>query len=450
MFLRLLWESFARQRRRKALAGIAILLGTTAVSAMLSLATSIGDRIHRELAVYGANLIVYPKADLLEVKVGGVSIKPTSGGAYLKESSLEKLKGIFWANNITGVSPELATELELANPELGDLGAANGTGESQVAGPSVAAVGLWFHHGWNPQSGTVTGAPELHPWWKIEGAWPASPNQVVLGRALSSRLGVHRGDLLRISAVGGRASKTLHEVQISGLVASGDDAENEVLMPLQALQSWANLPDAVSRVEVSARTRPEDAFARLDPDKLPAKQHEIWYCRPYANSIAYQIREAIPGSDAEQVRRVEQSEGTVLARISGLMWLVSGAALLAAGFAVSAAMATAVMERRREIGLMRSLGASKGAIALLFYMESGLLALGAGTVGYLAGSGLAYWLGGRIFSGNGPGGGTAPLLNLVLLPVVLAMALLVSFAGSTPSIRGALAMDASAVLRVEA
>ena len=105
MFFRLLMESFRRQRRRKLLAGIAILLGTTAVTAMLALATTIGDRIHKELAVYGANIIVYPKADQLEVKVGGVDIKPASSGTYLKESDLEKLKTIFWANNITGSQP---------------------------------------------------------------------------------------------------------------------------------------------------------------------------------------------------------------------------------------------------------------------------------------------------------------------------------------------------------
>src|SRR5580704_7936255 len=107
MFFRLLMESFRRQRRRKLLAGIAILLGTTAVTAMLALATTIGDRIHKELAVYGANIIVYPKAEQLAVKVGGVDIKPASN-AYLKESDLPKLKTIFWGNNITGISPELS------------------------------------------------------------------------------------------------------------------------------------------------------------------------------------------------------------------------------------------------------------------------------------------------------------------------------------------------------
>src|SRR5580698_746583 len=109
MFFRLLMESFRRQRRRKLLAGAAILLGATAVTAMLALATTIGDRIHSELAVFGANIVVTPKAAALDVKIGGADIQPATGNAYLHESNLAKLRTIFWANNITGVSPELST-----------------------------------------------------------------------------------------------------------------------------------------------------------------------------------------------------------------------------------------------------------------------------------------------------------------------------------------------------
>jgi putative ABC transport system permease protein len=235
---------------------------------------------------------------------------------------------------------------------------------------------------------------------------------------------------------------------VVGVVTTGDETDNEILMPLRDAQGFAGANDAVRRVEVSARTKPEDAFARKDPETLSPTDHEIWYCRPYANSIAYQIREAIPGAQAEQVRRVEQSEGNVLKRISGLMWLISAAALLAAGFAVSAAMATAILERLGEIGLMRSLGASKGAIAVLFYAETGLLAVFAGGLGYLAGSGLAAWLGARIFRGDG--GAAEGVLIPVLLPVVVALALAVAIAGSTPSIRAALRMEPSAILREDA
>jgi putative ABC transport system permease protein len=445
MFFRLLMESFRRQRRRKMLAGIAILLGTTAVTAMLALATTIGDRIHKELAVYGANIVVYPKTDLLDVKIGGVDVKPATGGSYLKTSDLSKLKGIFWANNITGISPELPIQIDGTTPS-GALF-------------SVGGMGLWFEHSLTNDPGSIrTGAPQLHPWWKLQGTWPkqspvgAPDSDAAIGAILASKLNIKIGDRLPITLppANGIAPGSTHSyaLRITGIVSAGDNTDKQLLLPLTTAQTLAGLPDAVRRVDVSARTKPEDAFARLDPDSLSPQKREIWYCRPYANSIAYQIREAIPGAEAGQVRRVEQSEGNVLSRISGLMWLVSAAALLAAGFAVSAAMATAVLERRGEIGLMRSLGASRGAIALLFYAESGLLAVFAGSLGYLVGSGLAAWLGARIFSGDG-GSGEA-ILNPVLLPIVVALALVVAIAGSTPSIRSTLRMDPSAILRADA
>jgi putative ABC transport system permease protein len=435
VFSRLLLESFRRQRRRKMLAGIAILLGTTAVTAMLALATTIGDRIHKELAVYGANIIVYPKADQLEVKVGGVDIKPTSAGSYLKETDLAKLKTIFWANNITGVSPELPLQISIAR-QPGD------------ASSVINATGYWFDHDFNTLK---TGAPSLHPWWKLQGSWPtlsSDPDHtnVVIGANLANRSNLKVGDTLQVQSTSSDPAPT--SASIVGVVTTGGETDNQILLPLQDAQRLSGKPGSISRVEISARTKPEDAFARVDPDSLPPKQREIWYCRPYANSIAYQIREAIPNAQAEQVRRVEQSEGNVLKRISGLMWLISAAALLAAGFAVSAAMATAILERRGEIGLMRSLGASKGAIALLFYAETGLLAVIAGTIGYLLGSGLAAWLGARIFAGDG--GAPEAILIPVLLPVVVALALVVAIAGSTPSIRAALRMNPSAILREDA
>ena len=198
---------------------------------------------------------------------------------------------------------------------------------------------------------------------------------------------------------------------------------------------------------ITALTRPEDSFARKDPDTLSPQQHDIWYCRPYANSIAFQIREAIPGADAEQVRQVEQSEGTILARISGLLWLISAAALTASGFAVSAAMATAILERQGEIALMRSLGASRIRIAALFYVESAALALAAGTLGFLGGSGLAAWLGTRIFLDGPSTSASFAWINPVLLPIVLALALGVALLGSTPALRHALAAEPSSILR---
>jgi putative ABC transport system permease protein len=335
---------------------------------------------------------------------------------------------------------------------------------SSATSIAIPAAGLWFNHRFaSPDEtaqgkGFVTGAPALHPWWKLSGSWPSAPNEVVLGASLAKSLNLRAGDTLSLPEPAWQMEAAHRPIplevklKVTGIVSTGDATETKALLPIETAQTFAGTPDAVSRVEISARTKPEDAFAKSDPDKLSPKQHDRWYCSPYANSIAYQIREAIPGSNAEQVRRVEQSEGTVLSRISGLMWLISAAALLAAGFAVSAAMATAILERRAEIGLMRSLGASRGVIALLFYSETGVLAIFAGGCGYLIGSGLAAWLGARIFATDGvvTAMHLSSILIPALLPVVVGLALLVAIAGSTPAIRTALAMDPSAILRADA
>ena len=70
MFVRLVYESFRRQTRRKVLAGVAITLGVGVATAMIGVATDIGDKINRELRRYGANLVVIPQEDTLEKSVG--------------------------------------------------------------------------------------------------------------------------------------------------------------------------------------------------------------------------------------------------------------------------------------------------------------------------------------------------------------------------------------------
>jgi putative ABC transport system permease protein len=418
LFLRLLFESFRRQRRRKLLAGAAVFLGITAVTAMLALGTSVGDRINRELNdSFGANLVVYPRAALLHVDVGGVSVRPGQD-AVLQEADLPKLKGIFWRNNITAVSPELSVPVEISN----NKGTAKAT-----------AVGTWFHHEMRSGSNDMTtGAPATHPWWKIDGIWPAdnSTQQIAVGASLARRLGVGAGDSIEING---------SPFRVTGVLKSGDAADEQVLLPLALAQQMAARPGAVDRVLVTALTKPEDSFARRNPDSLGPKDRDRWYCSPYANSIAYQINEAIPGAHAEQLRRVAQNEGQVLARISGLMWLVAIAALLAAVLAVSSAMTAAILERTQEMALMRSMGATRWVVSWLFYSEAVLLAVVASALGFLAGSWLSWDIGRRIFA-------TSTIFHPALLPVVVAIGVLLALAGTSLPVRRTLHMQPAAVL----
>jgi putative ABC transport system permease protein len=139
---------------------------------------------------------------------------------------------------------------------------------------------------------------------------------------------------------------------------------------------------------------------------------------------------------------VAQNEGAVLTRIEGLIFLITLAALLASALAVSAAMATAIFERRAEVGLMKALGAGKLAVAAVFFAEAALLALLGGLVGFVAGGLLAHQIGQTIFNSQ-------ITIQPVLLPVILAIAVLVTFSGSAIAIRRAVGLDPVFALRGE-
>jgi putative ABC transport system permease protein len=421
MFARLLYESFRRQKRRKLLAGIAITLGVTVATAMIAVATDIGDKISRELRSYGANLLVTPQEDTLDVEIGGLNLKPPSDGAFLNEADLPKIKGMFWRNNIVGFSPMLP-----ATVVLGESGSST----------NAPLLGTYFAHNvtFGKESFT-TGVRTTHPWWRVQGSWPTDDSQdVLLGERLAAKINKHADDSIELAGETHR---------ISGVLSTGAGEDDEIVAPIVLAQQIIARPGAVRRVYVSALTKPEDALARRDPKTMNPELFDRWYCSPYVQSIAYQLQETIPHSHAEQIRQVAQNEGTVLSRIKGLMLLVTLAALFASALAVSAAMATAIFERRREVGLMKALGAGNFGVAALFFAESALLAILGGIAGYAIGITLARQIGRSIFSAD-------ITIQPVLFPVILAIAVIVTFAGSAAAIRKAVQFDPVFALRGDA
>jgi putative ABC transport system permease protein len=420
MFARLVYESFRRQKRRKLLAGAAITLGVTVATAMIAVATDIGDKINRELRTIGANLLVTPQEDTLDVEIGGVNLKPPSDGAFLSEADLPKIKGTFWHNNITGFAPMLPVNVTLQR----DGGTEN-----------LTLLGTYFAKQVSVGKETfMTGVRSTHPWWRVSGAWPDdSSRDVLLGERLAARLSERQGDEVTVSG------RKLH---VSGILSTGGSEDDQIIAPIALAQEIIGKPGAVRRVYVSAITKPEDALARRDPKSMSGPLYDRWYCSPYPQSIAFQLQEAIQHSHAEQIRQVAQNEGAVLTRIEGLIFLITLAALFAAALAVSAAMATAIFERRAEVGLMKALGAGRLAVACVFFAEATLLALIGGFVGFAAGGLLAHQIGRSIFDSQ-------ITIPPVLLPVILLIAVIVTFAGSAVAIRQAVRLDPVFALRGE-
>lgn len=421
MFARLLFESFRRQRRRKAFALIAIALGMCITTAMIAVATDTGDKMNRELRSTSANLLLTPAADSLDVNLGGVDLKPATEGAFIHESDLPRMKNIFWGHNILGFAPFLSDEqtFHLRDGQL-----------------KATLIGTYFAQevkGKNEDF--VTGVRSVNKFWQVQGQWPADNSaEALAGVSLAAKAGLHTGDTIEL---GERA------LTIVGVLSTGVAEDDAIVAPLHLVQQILDRPGQVRRVMVSALTKPEDEFGRRDPRSLSGAIRERWYCTPYANSIALQIHEAMPDVNVEQIRQVEQNQGQVLSRISGLMLLLTIAALLASALAVSAVMAATIIERRQEIGLMKSLGAGNGAVASLFLTEAGLLALAGGFAGFAVGVLVAHRIGQSVF-------GSAITVHPVVLAIVIFTALAVTFAGSTGAVHKAMRFDPALVLRGDA
>jgi len=424
MLSRIVGRSLTRRRKRKLLGVAAVALGIGVTTAVATLSLSVGDRMARELRSFGANISVTPAADSLSIAVGGVDYRPAGAGAFLPESDLANLRKIFWRNNIMGFAPFLYAP-------------------ATVKGRRTVVIGSWFKHRLQVQKGDVfhTGLEELHPAWKVQGAWPdEGSRECLVGAALAGNLGVNPGDNLTFQSSG--SDNSTMALAVSGILHTGGEEDDEVLAPLAAVQQFTGLEGKVRRVEVSALTKPEDDFGRSDVTKLSPAKYEVWYCTPYVSSIAYQIQQAIPGSEARPVYRVAATEGSIVRNISLLMTLLAIAALVTAALAMASLMFAIVLERRSEIGLFKSLGATNGRVASIFLLEAFGVGLAGGVVGYGLGSWMASRLSLAVF-------GVATGIHWVILPSVLALALLVALAGSAVPLAKGLKVSPVAALRNE-
>ena len=451
MFLRLVADSFTRRPRRKVLTAAALSLGMAVVTAALSVSLDVGDRLASEFRSLGANLLVTPQADSLPLEIGGVDYRPVNAGAYLPEADLPKIKTVFWHNNIVGFAPVLSLSVKGISHFRDDE---KGLSEKRELWPHVSVIGTWANHPVQlvDQTTWYTGIDKTNPWWHImKGRWFSNDAlECVVGKNLARESGAYQ-DGKRIFAglpIGGNfvidrgPSLPPLFLKAVGILDSGGPEDDAVIVPIVISQQLANQPGQYRQLYVSALTKPEDEFGRRDPKTMKADEFERWSCSPYVSSIAYSIKQALPGTDVRVIRRVAEGEGTILTRVRALLWMVTLAALLAAALAVGASSAASVIERRTEIGLMKALGAGSGMVGFLLAAEQLLLAFVGGGIGYSLGIILARLVGQRIF-------GVAPEPSLLVLVAVLALAAGVTLLGSAIPLRRASRYEPAPILRGE-
>lgn len=415
------------QRGKMLLIAFTIALGASLATGMLNVMWDVGDKVNQELKTYGANIIVKPKDSSLLSEIYDTGEGEQLSVSYLNEEDLPKLKTIFWAFNIVDFTPFLETDVTLPD------------------GTAAKASGTWFNHHLSLPTGEEldAGITDMRSWWDItEGAWlnestDSAASSVMAGTLLAQQEGWKVGD--EVVLTGTAAEKT---VTIAGIFDSGGDEDMQIFAPLDMVQELTDRDGKVSQVEVSALTTPDNDLARRaarNPSALSSRDYETWYCTAYVSAICYQIQEAIPGSAASAVRQVAESEGAILDKTRLLMILITALSLIGAALGISNLVTASVMERAKEIGLLKAIGARDGSITGVIMVEILVTALLGGVAGYFMGFGFAQLIGRSVF-------GSAIEMKAIVIPIVAALIALVTIAGSLPAIRMVLRLRPAEVL----
>lgn len=432
MLFRILAGALGRQRKRSFLTGLTMALGISLATAMLVVVFGVSDKVNRELKAFGANIVVTQKnSALLQGASGG---SPRAGDRrFLADQDIGKLKTIFWANNIVDFAPFLE-------------GLAVVTGPGEAAGAPVPVVGTWFARDVELPTGESvrTGIEAMRSWWTLTGTWiedccvlggPDVP--VLVGKRLAGTRGWSVGDRLAVATEPGAGTWT-----IQGIFDSGGADDDRVFVPLPAAQALWGLAGKVDRIEVSAITTPENDLARQaarNPKSLSAKEWDTWYCTAYVGAITFQIEEVLTGARAKAVRQVTESEGTILKKTQLLMLLITLVSLIGTALGISNLVSAGVLERSREIGLMKALGATDRRVAVQLFLETAILGVLGGAVGYGVGVGFAQVISWSVF-------GSGLEVSPVVPAVVALMVALVTLVGCLPATRGLLTLKPAEVL----
>jgi putative ABC transport system permease protein len=207
-----------------------------------------------------------------------------------------------------------------------------------------------------------------------------------------------KGDVLK-AAVG--YSFTVPDRLFKKPVSAGDKIEvNDITVEVIGSYEEIGSPTDDAQIymstegfeEIFEREEFEYIYLRVAPDQAPSE---------LAERIKEKFRKYRGQKEGEEDFTVQTFEDVmktftnVLNILNGVLVLIALISVVVAAVNIMNTMYTSILERTREIGVMKAIGAKNKFILLVFIAESGLLGIIGGTVGIIIGYGISY-LGGRI------------------------------------------------------
>jgi putative ABC transport system permease protein len=391
--------ALANLKRRKGRAaflviGIAIGIGTAV--ALLSLSGSIKEEIGAQLDRFGANIVVVPQSNNLSLDYGGVAVSSVSFDVQqLKGEDAANVYDIPLRNRISLVSPKL-----LGAVRVGDL--------------DVLLAGVDFKN-------ELT----LKRWWHIVGRKPEADTDVLVGyeaaRALSliepttpaANDGGHQDthadghaapshDQFKIAR--DRLMIAGREHTVAGIVSpTGAPEDRMIFAGLAHVQQLLNKPDQLSLIEVSAL----------------CKDCPI-------GDIVSEISERLPHAKVSAIQQSVRARSETVERLTRFSAAVSAVVLAIGALMIFTTMMGSVVERTKEIGVLRAIGFRRTHIVKGLMIEVGLISVMGGLLGW-AGGMLASFVALPYFAETEPSFQLQPLLAVAAIAAGLLIGVLSSF-----------------------
>ncbi len=390
----LLRGALLARRGRVVLAVAAIAIGTSVAAALLLVSQDVGAKVARELRAYGPNLVVAPRAGELALGTREIALGGLAGPARMGEATRAWLEG----EERRGALAGFAT-LRYAVARRGETPAI-------VAGTDPAALAA------------------LHPTWRIEPAGAAGCDAIA-GEAVARALGLVAGEGATLEVDGARGTRPLGVTRVAIARTGGPEDRQLYVRADRLAEALGEAPAPTPRFHL--------ALARAAG---PATTVLAYAARPMPDAVTGE------GATLRAVRQLSAGDGEVLRRLRLLLVTVTIVALVAAALCSMSTLTDLVLERTREIALLRALGAGRTDLARLFATEA--IALGAvgGVAGLLIGIVAAQAIGLGVF-------GTSIRIAPLVPPAIVVLGIATALLASVLPLRHALAIEPAPVLRGE-
>lgn len=394
MFWRLWWRALSVKRPQAALAIGSLVVGAAVASMLLNLYADARRKMTQEFRAYGPNVVLAPAENAPALSANREQVS----GGLMDETSLRALAPFARSRAVSRSVPLLYAVVRLRreppDPRLPDF-------------QNAVAVGTDFQ-----------AYRKLYPAWKLRGN-PAGENDAVIGERVAAELHLAIGGKLELEAAAPSVSSppAARNYRVAAILSTGASQDDQVFVPLQNLQKLTDLQGKISLAELS----------------VPGGAAQI-------ERTAGALRQQLPGVEVRPLRQIVYASGKVLGTIRGAALSLTALIVAIMLLCVAATMAAIVLERRKDVAVMKALGSNEGTILRLFLAEGAALGLAGSAVGFGAGLLLARAASERLF------GVPVGMVGWTLPAVCLAGALVGALASFFP-VRAVRSVEPAAVLK---